>query len=109
MSAEKMREALRSLLTQAEVLREAVDGGASNSDLVQMVAEIQAAEREWCAKLCDEQERQWLEAARLCGGDDGNEVCRANMAAELAAEIRATDGDDYARWAQGMATPEVPR
>lgn len=63
--------------------------GVSRDDLLQLMRATQAAERERCAKLCDEQERQWLEAARLCGGNDGNEVCRAYLAAELAVEIRA--------------------
>ena len=36
---------------KAQALREAVEGGASNSDLMQMLAEIQAAERERCDTL----------------------------------------------------------
>lgn len=67
----------------------ALIGPVQRAEIESFAERLLAAERERYAKLCDEQERQWLEAARLCGGDDGNEVCRANMAAELAAEIRA--------------------
>ena len=43
---------------KAQALREAIEGGASNSDLVQMIAEVQAAERERCAKLCEQEHRE---------------------------------------------------
>ena len=58
---------------KAYALREAVEGGASNSDLVQMLAEIQAAERERCAK-----------AAEIVGREYGEPAIGAAIAAHIA-------------------------
>ena len=47
------------------------------------------AEREACAKVCDDLANQWMQIAASCGGDDAHEVARSYMADELADAIRA--------------------
>lgn len=67
-----------------EVISKAIDQTADDTALKLLLAK----ERERCAKVCDMQYTEWMEATRLFGGDDGAEVCRANMAEELAKDIR---------------------
>ena len=70
---------------KAQALREAVEGGASNSDLVQMLGEIQAAERERCA--------QYLRGAAERLAPDGR---RINQIDRHTAHVLATKGDELA-------------
>jgi hypothetical protein len=73
---------------KAQALREAVEGGASNSDLVQMLDEIQAAERERCVQIA-------LDAPMVEPplDDDPPEVDTAlrSMAVSIAARIRGLE------------------
>jgi len=47
------------------------------------------AEREACAKVCEDFAYKWMQLAASCGGDDAHEVVRSNMADEIADAIRA--------------------
>lgn len=51
---DQAEQEVQKLESMAAKLREACENGASTSDVMQMLADAQAAEREACAQICDE-------------------------------------------------------